>query len=328
MARMITHPTAFFNPPIFQGQGKSKKYFEGWYFKLIDATGQHAFAVIPGVSMDAAGNQKAFIQLLDGKAATAHFHTFPFEDFKAATQKFEVHIGDNFFSDHQIKVQLPDWKAELNFTGQVPWPSPLWSPGIMGPFSFIPSMECYHGIVSMDHQITGRILYHNIEINMDGGRGYMEKDWGRSFPSAYIWMQSNHFSTPGFSLKASVAKIPWIGSAFTGFIAGFWMQDRLIRFTTYNRSKVLRAAVGHQTVELELQHPKYLLQIAAKRERSTELASPILGDMQGRIEESMTAELHLTLRERKSGHLIFEDTGRHAGLEVAGRIQEIAQVLD
>jgi tocopherol cyclase len=279
MARMLTHPTAFFNPPIFQGAGKTRQYFEGWYFKLIDADGKHAFAVIPGVSMDPAGHKKAFIQLLDGKAATAVFHTFPFTDFKASSQKFEVHIGDNYFSDKEIFVQLPDWKADLSFTGQVPWPTPVWSPGIMGPFSFIPFMECYHGIVSMDHRISGRIIYENKEIDMDGGRGYMEKDWGRSFPAAYIWMQSNHFSTPGFSLKASVAKIPWIGSSFTGFIAGFWLQKQLIRFTTYNRSKVLRAAVGHQSVELELQHPSYLLQIKAQRERSTELASPILGDM-------------------------------------------------
>ncbi|MCK7537696.1 MAG: tocopherol cyclase family protein [Marinilabiliales bacterium] len=29
--------------------------------------------------------------------------------------------------------------------------------------------------------------------DFSGGRGYIEKDWGHSFPSAYVWMQSNHF---------------------------------------------------------------------------------------------------------------------------------------
>ena len=34
------------NPEIFQGKYKTKKYFEGWYFKLIDQYEQKVFAII------------------------------------------------------------------------------------------------------------------------------------------------------------------------------------------------------------------------------------------------------------------------------------------
>ena len=43
-------------------------------------------------------------------------------------------------------------------------------------------MECYHGIVSMDHTVNGLIEINNEKIDFSEGRGYIEKDWGRSFP--------------------------------------------------------------------------------------------------------------------------------------------------
>ena len=42
------------------------------------------------------------------------------------------------------------------------------------------------------------------------------------------WLQTNHFSQPRVSLKVSVAKIPYLGYSFVGFITGIWLGDRLI----------------------------------------------------------------------------------------------------
>ncbi|MEJ6756101.1 MAG: tocopherol cyclase family protein, partial [Crocinitomicaceae bacterium] len=150
-----------------------------------------------------------------------------------------------------------------------------------------------------------------------------EKDWGRSFPIAYFWMQSNHFSKEGVSLKASIAKIPFAKRKFVGFIAGLWLDGKLIRFTTYNASKLIRSFADEKTVEIKMKNPKYILHINANRGETTELASPILGFMDGRVEESMTAVLEVKLIDKKTGKVIFEDKGRNAGLEVAGKIDEI-----
>ncbi len=51
-------------------------------------------------------------------------------------------------------------------------------------------------------------------MDLTGGRGYIEKDWGTSFPSAWIWMQCNTFDTPDTSFMLSYARIPWMGSHF------------------------------------------------------------------------------------------------------------------
>jgi hypothetical protein len=37
----------------------------------------------------------------------------------------------------------------------------------------------------------------------------------------------------------------------------------------------------------------------------------------------MTSRLEIKLTDRKSGSIILQDTGHHAGLEVAGAIDEI-----
>ena len=45
--------------------------------------------------------------------------------------------------------------------------------------------------------------------------------------------------------------------------------------------------------------------------------------MDGRIEESMTSTIEVKLADKKTGVLLLSDTGRNAGLEVAGKIEEI-----
>jgi hypothetical protein len=314
---------SFFNPERFQGWNKKANYFEGWYFKVVNADRSYAYAFIPGIAMDGNNNRHSFIQALDGIKKTAKYHKYNFSDFSSSSDDFTVEIKNNKFAGSSLKLDLPGIKGELKFEGNVPWPKPFYSPGIMGPYAFVPFMECYHGVVSMDHSIEGSLCIDGKDIDFTGGRGYIEKDWGKSFPSAYIWMQSNHFSKPGISLKASVAKIPWLRSSFVGFIAGILINNELIRFTTYNKSKLHKSLVDKSKVTLQFENSDYLLDIVAHRDAATGLASPILGLMDGRIEESMTSEMIVTLTHKNSGETIFTDTGKNTALEVAGNISEI-----
>jgi len=317
---------ALFNAEQYHGWGKTKRYFEGWYYKVLNAKEDKAFAFIPGVAMDENGGQQAFIQVLDGKKLTAAYHKYDFKQFKPQTGTFEVEIANNFFQRDKIELDLPNIKGQLTFQNQIPWSSTWYSPNIMGPFSFVPFMQCYHGILSMNHTIQGALEIDGETIDFTGGKGYMEKDWGRSFPSGYIWMQTNHFSEDGISLKSSVANIPWMGTSFIGYIAGVWLHDRLIEFTTYNFTKLRKSFANQDRVELVMENKNYLLEILAHREAATSLASPIAGFMDGRIEESMTARIDVQLTDKKNQKILLEDTGRNAGLEVAGRIADITVI--
>ena len=138
--------------------------------------------------------------------------------------------------------------GRLRFNGVAPWPVTLRSPGIMDWYAFVPFMECYHGVLSFDHEIRGLLAVDGQAVDFHGGRGYIEKDSGQAFPRAWIWLQTNHFGQPDICLTASVARIPWLGTAFRGFIVGFWWNGRLYRFATYTGAQVERLEVTRITL--------------------------------------------------------------------------------
>jgi hypothetical protein len=136
-------------------------------------------------------------------------------------------------------------------------------------------------------------------------------------------LQSNHFSRIGVSIKASVAKIPWIRNSFTGFIAGLWLGDRLIRFTSYNASRLIKSEVSPDGVRLIMENNHYRLDIRANAEKAATLAAPVRGAMEGKIEESMNSSIRVELYDTRAEKIIFRDKAINACLEVAGKIEEI-----
>ncbi len=96
-------------------------------------------------------------------------------------------------------------------------------------------MECYHGVISMDHGLEGFLEINGHITCLDGGKGYIEKDWGSSFPEGWIWLQSNNFDhNDPCSLMLSIAKIPWRGRSFTDSICGILHGDDFHTMATYN----------------------------------------------------------------------------------------------
>lgn len=315
---------SLFFPERFQGWGRTASYFEGWYFKLLTADTTKALAIIPGIAMDEKKNKIAFIQVLDGIKNTSLFHRFPFGSFSSSFDDFRISIANNHFSHNGLELnEIPNLKGKIDFSKTIKWKSHWYGPGIMGPFTFLPFMECNHGIVSLDHELKGSLTCYKDTIDFTNGRGYTEKDWGKSFPLAYVWMQSNHFKVPGISIKVSIAKIPWFRFSFVGFIAGIWINDRLISFTSYNNSELKYLKISLNVVELALENKNYRLEASVDRKPGSSLFSPIRGLMEGKIEESLTSTIKVHLKDKKNDKIVLLDSGKNAGLEVAGKIEEI-----
>jgi hypothetical protein len=321
MSHFLNRLHATWHPDQYHGWGKTRNYFEGWYFKLVTADQKQALAIIPGISMDAEGNQHAFIQVMDGTANQAKYYQFHADEFQPALRHFALKLGNNAFSAQEMTLNLPETKGQIQFINTQPWPKMLGAPGIMGWFSFVPFMECFHGIVSMHHTLQGSLEHNGVVYDFQGGKGYIEKDWGQSFPKAYVWMQSNHFdSNEQASLIASVAHIPWLNSHFIGFISGFWLEGRLFRFATYTgATKHLK--IANDQVTLVFTGPGQTLQIHAQQSEGTALISPLSGAMTGKINESLQAHLQVELIHK--GKRIFEGRSSTSGLELAGEVSSL-----
>ena len=312
---------ATWNPDMYHGWGRTRKYFEGWYFKIVDPLEQYAFAIIPGISYGKTGEAHAFIQVLDGKKCTATYHEFEQSSFQPSGETFELSLGNNFFSADSIRLDLPELKGTLHWQDRYPWPKMLGAPGIMGWYSFVPFMECYHGVVSVHHTLHGQLEVYGKGTDFTGGKGYIEKDWGTSFPNSWIWMQTNHFEVDyPICLSASVAKIPWLGSHFIGYIVGFLLDKKLYRFATYTGA-MMKAAFDENTVRLSFKDRNNRLEILAHKAEGGDLISPLSGNMTGKVNESMQARVEVKLYEKEQ--LIFSGIGKNAGMEVAGPAQEL-----
>jgi hypothetical protein len=289
-----------------------------------------AFAVIPGVFVAPnPADSHAFVQTLDGKTGSATYHRYPPDAFRFDRQTFDIRVGPNRFSSEGLALEIAaperEMRGELRFVGVTPWPVTLASPGIMGWYAYAPFMECYHGVLSLDHAVSGELRIDGQTVDFASGRGYIEKDWGQAFPNAYVWMQTNHFAQPGTSLTASVATIPWRGSAFRGFIVGLWHAGTLHRFATYTGAVLERFDATDGRVAFALRSkPRdgLLLEVSARRSEGGVLRSPQREAMLQRVMESLTAEVEVRLT--RHGDLVFEGTGRHAGLEVVGDMTELS----
>lgn len=315
--KLIRSWNTFWDPARFQGRGKQKGYFEGWYFKLVSPEGNYKLAFIPGISYDPKGKGKAFIQVLDSTAHEAAFIDFDTSEFEPSEGSFDVRLGKNAFSTGRIRIDLDDYSGHLEFAEQVPWKSSWKAPGIMGWYAYMPFMQCYHGLVSMDHRITGHLNIRGQRIDFTGGRGYIEKDWGSSFPRAWIWGQCNHFdSGPGSSLMFSVAHIPWMGSFFIGFLCALYHEGQTIVLATWSGAK-RTTRFTPDGVHMTLEDAAHQLEIVAFKAPGKDLVSPVTGSMTGKVNESLDARVEV--RFSRNGKLVWDSKGQHAGMEIGGQ---------
>ncbi len=311
-----------YNPEIFQGNLKKKNYFEGWYFKQVTQDHSYTFSFIPGVSL-VENEPHAFIQIMNGFTRSTDYIKYPLKEFTWDKRKLFLKVGSSTFTDSGITLDIENETIKLagkiDFSNVIKYPKTILSPGIMGWYSFIPFMECNHGIVSVNHDLRGGISINGNKIDFTGGKGYIEKDWGVSFPEAWIWIQSNNFKEHDTSFSFSIAKIPWMGKFFIGFIAFLYLHGKFYMFSTYNKSVVSEIKHDREAVEITVRNRMNILNIKVIKNSFEELIAPVSGEMSRTIKESVDSEVHLKLLD-KNDNLKYEGSGKNVGLEIIEKI--------
>lgn len=171
-----------YRPELFQGPARlvrCRPYFEGWYYRI--SSPELNLAVIPGVSL-AAGDPHAFVQVIRSGTGTSSYARFSLREFAHRRSPFLISLGKNRFTLDRLHLELPDLSADLTLDEPRRWPSSLLSPSSMGPYAFLSFLECYHGIILLSARAEGSVDGRRLA----GGRLYVEKDWGVSFPTAWV----------------------------------------------------------------------------------------------------------------------------------------------
>lgn len=306
------------NPDVFQGEKNlniMNNYFEGWYFK--NTNDKKGIAFIPGINIDGK-DKKAFIQVITNDSS--YFIDYNINDFKFNFEPFYIAIGNNYFSKERIHIDINSDEQKLNVYGDIKYSDSkninktFFAPNIMGPFSYVPNMECNHAILSMKNTTNGSININNKTIKFNNDCGYIEKDWGYSFPKSYIWCQGNDFEKSNSSFMLSVADIPFKLFNFRGIICALMIDNKEYKFTTYNNAHLIEYDVDDNSLNITLKKGDYHINIKSIYSEGSKLAAPIKGKMGREIIESISASITVTLK--KYNNIIFSDTSKNCGLEI------------
>lgn len=308
----MSHRLHPFSPARYHGTLSSRPYFEGWYFKHTSKDG--AFVVIPGIFRGSEDKEDiAFIQLIYGSPPKSRFVSYPISAFACHPRRFEMVIGSSRFSEKQIHLDIPEigLSADLKYSEHIPLKTSLLSPTVMGPFSYLPKMQCCHGVLSLWHSVTGSVRFDDKQLIFNNADGYVEKDWGEEFPQSWIWMQCGSGKQ---ALMCAIARIPLKTFRFTGVISVLQTGDRQLRFATYNGAKVLDISSNANGITVEIKRGKLRLCIIARAASFGSLMAPSKQGMIREIRESVNCRCDISLC--RGTQTIYSSHFENGGLEI------------
>ena len=307
-------------PELYHGIKDNRPYFEGWYFKHV--SDDLTIAIICGMSRSK--NQEddhSFVQIIRDKPYKSYYMQFGYDKFIAKKDSFEVSIGENFLSYDRLKINIDTEDIKINVDLKYQDHKYLevskLSPSIMGPYSYIPNMQCNHGVLSLKNTVLGTISIDDKTYSMDNAIGYIEKDWGESFPRSWVWLQGNKTNKKeeDVTFMCSVASIPFGILNFRGLIATLTINDKQFRFATYNKAKIKSIDELENSVRIIIKKRNYMLYINAFTNKFEELIAPTRSGMDRKIYESLSAEIMIRLTYKDE--TIYKGVLVNCGMEIS-----------
>ncbi len=272
-----------------------RDYFCGWYFKCQSET--QTLALIPAIHQT---RKTCFcsIQILTEEGSRSI--CTPYDQFRTIRGNTRILIGENYFGKEGIRLQIRT--PELSATGVLrfgPFSSIRYD--IMGPFRYVPLMQCRHSVFSMKHSVNGTLCIDGKDYRFSKAVGYMEGDRGSSFPKEYAWTQC---CFEGGSLMLSTADIPLGSFHFTGIIGVILWHGKEYRLATYLGAKALKIRKG----EIIIRQGESLLSVRLSLEHAKPLYAPKNGSMSRTIHESASGRAAYCFRHNNRTLFSFETT--------------------
>ena len=263
-------------------------------------------ALIPAFHIDREGRRTASLQVISKDRAW--WLEYPASQLQISRRPFQVQIGQSSFGEQGIDLHIQ--RDGLSLQGVLRYgPFAVFRSDIMGPFRFFAGMQCSHGIISMGHPLEGALELNGECLDFSGGTGYIETDWGRSFPSKYLWTQCVWDGPERGSLMLAIATIPLPVGGFTGCICSVFYGGREYRLATYRGVRIEAWSSSGAVIR----QGRYRLEAELLSERRQPLRAPVEGYMERTIHESLCAEVRYRFWHGDS--LLFQHTDSNAGFE-------------
>lgn len=300
---------AYIHPYQYLGKNKKGKYFEGWYYKLT--TGDYSIALIPGVAKGK--DPHGFVQFLDSNGLSG-YSRYSVDELEFNGEGYWIKAADNAFGGDGISLNINidgvTVKGRIDFTDKVDYPRTALHRGSMGAYGFLPFLSGYHDVIRIRQTLIGGLEINGAPVIFDGGRGYIEKNWGQSFPSEWLWVQADSFGDKT-SMMMALANIKIAGIKKTGVIAMVYTGGKLYRLTSPLGAKVTGWEQGKGGTVVT---GDYKLEVSIEAGSGGEFKGPDMGDMSIPVADDITAVVTAKLSD-KGGNIIFEGSSGLGGYE-------------
>ena len=338
-------------------------HFEGWYYRVTSPGGaegdEQVWVLITAYWRDAAGAERAFVKLINGVTGRVYKRVFEgpeegvsIEELQRGANDLSVRLGvegdglalsaegvsGRFWAEGGEEVEVA-----LAVEGCAYWGSPFherdrWT---MGWVTELPGPPLKWHVEHIKGRATGgvRVLEGGEVIEegaLEGAPLHQEKNWGRSFPSTWVWLQSDVFEgRPDVAFAAAGGPIfSWEGSP-SGYMLGLRWRDEFLSLRTQDghgfSGVEFKAEEGEARWALNAEGLRWRVEVRARAPLGEliNIDVPGEGGLELKAVEHLRADLEVALYERswRGWRLVEVLHSRLAAVEAGGEFARAAGLL-
>lgn len=288
--------------------------FEGFYCKSAKSDGT-TLVVICGY-VKSGQHSHAFIQVSTQDSETCYFE-YPIDQLKVSDEEFNFSINGHCFSKEGISINEKDCVINIKFEKFTAWKRSFFKPTVMGLLSYIPFVECKHDVTAPSLTISGKAQVGNNEVNFKNASGYIDKNWGASFPEKYFWGHVAGFSDSSISIQFAKGCPKWLLWKVPVYIGFLRIDGKTHTFSSVKSGKLTMINVGHR--EISLENSKYRIILKFNGGTALNLKAPLNGKLDDEIVEHAGINTLVQIYEKSSfrkNRLVIKENVHDSTLEV------------
>ncbi len=187
-----------------------------------------------------------------------------------------------------------------------------------GLLSFLPIFEPGWQILMAHGLATGWIEWRGERYNFNNAPAYSEKNWGRSFPEKWFWLNCNSFEdNVGLALTAGGGRRKVLWNTEEVAMLGIHYRDRFYEFVPWN-SQIYWQIQPWGEWQIQATNPDFKIELIGTTDLAgTMVSTPTERGLVMCCRDTLKGRLSIELSTRR-GDRIIQASSINAGLEVGG----------
>ena len=218
-------------------------HFEGWYYRATNPATGESWVLISAYWQNQQRQTYGFNELIHSPSGTIWKQVVSGLDLQRIQQQagalnirigglelFEGGVRGTIESDELGSVAL-DWNIDscAYWGGPSEWNN-RWT---MGWATEAPGVPLRWHVDQLKGTASGTVSFGEGTYKIDGSALHQEKNWGRAFPSSWVWFQSNVFENrPDVAFAAAGGAIFPVSWSPDGYMAGLRWKDQFFTWRT------------------------------------------------------------------------------------------------